>query len=103
MKNSDTITVTTHEDGTPYTGTIIDYHDDGRIEAERTFKDGLLDGPFKHYSENGIVDMEGTFNNYGKIEGCLKSYGKNGEIVSEAHYKDGTLDGFHKNYHKNIK
>ena len=98
MKNSDTITVTTHEDGTPYTGTIIDYYDDGSIEGERTFKNGLLDGPFKHYNENGIVDMKGTYNNYGKMEGCFKYYGKNGEIISEETYKNGVKNGVFKFY-----
>ena len=98
MKNSDTITVTSNEDGTPYTGIIIDYYDDGSIEGERTFKDGLLDGPFKHYNENGIVDMKGTYNNYGKMEGCFKSYEQNGEIKSETTYKDGVKNGVFKVY-----
>lgn len=41
--------------GEPYTGPVIDYHDNGTIKLKGYFKDGLRTGKWTYYSNSGTL------------------------------------------------
>ena len=98
MKNSDTITITTNENGTPYTGTLTENYDNGIIHSQRTFKDGYLNGPFKIFYPDGRIFCEGSYNKFKRYEGIFKQYDDNGHLKIEESYIDGIKNGRFKFY-----
>ena len=65
-----------------------------------TLREGILDGLYKIYHENGQLKHEGTYKD-DKVDGLVKFYYENGQLKEEGTYKDGKLDGTYKWYHKN--
>ncbi len=37
----------------PFTGNVVDFHDNGQLQYSFSFKDGKVDGTPKEYSKNG--------------------------------------------------
>ena len=73
-------------------GLIKEYHDNGQLKSERTYKDGKLDGLIKEYHDNGQLKSEITYKD-GKKNGPYTWYWDNGNISDQGAYKDGKLDG----------
>lgn len=117
-----TDTECTDLNGNPITG-ILKMHDDGKVKAEMSFKNGQLDGVSKFYNKNGNIQSEETYihgerievkeyyeNNQistemlfkdGKIEGLVKYYYESGALRCTMHYKNGELEGTSKCYYEN--
>ena len=68
-------------------GTVVQYFDNGNLKAERHFKDGKLDGPYKIFYENGQLKLEGSYRN-DQMNGVFKRYNPQGQLVSEEVYED---------------
>jgi len=49
------------KDGTPFTGLHRDYHDNGQLAGEATFKDGKPEGLLRSWDDNGQLKFEGTY------------------------------------------
>ena len=49
--------------GTSFTGIGFDMFNKEQFERELTYKDGVLDGPFKTYELDGSVHLSGYFKN----------------------------------------
>ena len=51
-------------------GPWVSYHENGQLLSEGAFKNGLREGPLVHYTSDGTVDEEltGTFKNGVKVE-----------------------------------
>lgn len=110
---------------TPFTGTVVDYHDNGQLEWRTHFKDGKLHGLAEAYDEDGnptTIDvwkdgkpLKGTFYAYyengqlrvkgnykdGEFDGLLEECYENGQLFYKTNYKDGEFDGLHERYYKN--
>jgi len=90
---------------TPFTGTSIEFFENGQPKEKRDYKDGKEDGPYEMYHENGQVEKRGHVED-GKEEGLWEHYFKNGQFyklikvrvdpekphgLSELFYEDGLL------------
>lgn len=60
----------------------------GRASQELNYKNGVLDGPFKEYSDRGKLAKAGTFKD-GKQDGLLQFYDEDENLMMEYTYKDG--------------
>ena len=77
----------------PFTGEVT-----GQRQGQ--FKDGLREGPWVSYHENGQLWMKGDHKN-GEWDGPWVYYWDNGQLRTESNYKDGELDGPWVYYHEN--
>lgn len=80
----------------------IFYHENGKIEVDAHYKDGLLNGARKSYFDNGQLNEEENYQN-GKLNGIRKVYLENGILSQELNYKEDLEDGLRKIYHDNGK
>jgi len=62
---------------TPFTGVVVDYHDNGQLKLERNYKAGKPDGPLEAFYENGQLHWRENTKD-GKREGLLEYYNENG-------------------------
>ena len=75
--------------GTPFTGTIEGYWDNGMIKFKGIYEDGKVYQE-KSYYENGQLESEENFNGspWDK-DGEQFYYSENGELKNKSIYKDG--------------
>ena len=77
--------------GTPYTGKIIRYYSNGKVEWENSYTEGVADGDFLTFFENGNIESKSKFKN-GVKDGGFECYCKNG-AKEKGSYKKGKLNG----------
>ena len=79
----------TYREGYHQDGPWDFYHDNGKLESKRTFKDGKMVGPWVGYHKNGKLQYKGTY--------------KDGEKVGPwvFYYRDGTVDEKYTGTYKN--
>lgn len=65
-----------------YTGIFIIKYENGNIEEERRYKDGLFHGELKYYYKTGQLASISIYNN-GIKDGIFKYYTKDGELSHE--------------------
>lgn len=75
------------------------YYPKGEIAEETNYKDGIKDGPYKKYTEKGIVLEEVVFKN-GEIDGIGIYRDPDGNIVSKGPYVNGLKKGIWEFYEK---
>lgn len=68
----------------PFTGKSKRYYESDDCDGYReiTYRNGLEDGPFKTYDEDGLLLFEGSYKN-GLEEGPYKKYYENGGVEKE--------------------
>ena len=78
------------EDGQTYSGPVFDFFpgDSTQISGRFTLKDGVEDGPFESYHENGQLRRRGTYKD-GVEDGPVEEYYDNGQLYEKGAYKDG--------------
>ena len=74
------------------------YYDNGNIETERTFVDGVEHGPAKGWFESGELEFE-AFKENGLAQGLVKNYYENGNLRIETNYIDQVKEGDEKLYY----
>lgn len=79
-------------DGTAFSGTIQEKHDNGVLKMTASVEEGLLQGSVFFYSEEGKMIEKGSYN-AGKKNGTWIQYNVKGAVTGEAHYVDGQKDG----------
>ena len=52
---------------TPFTGVMVEKHENGQKKLERTFKDGKKEGPITRWYKNGQKLVEGTYKDGKKV------------------------------------
>ena len=67
------------------------------LKIEGTYKNGNLDGEYKHYYENGQICKYCFYKN-GNLDGEYKRYYENGQIYVHKFYKNGEINGEYKYY-----
>ena len=80
-------------------GNYLMVNKDKGDKEERTYKNGVFEGPYKYYFNDGSIG-EGTYKN-GEAEGLHTLYYENGQIRVEVTYRNGKLEGAYKEYYKN--
>lgn len=76
------------------------YFPSGQIDGELNYKDGIHDGTFKYYYEDGTLKQQGNYVQ-GNIEGILNSYYPTGALKEEVTHVDGLTQGIFKEYNEN--
>jgi TonB family protein len=68
-------------------GSLMIYSPDSNrmLMVESNYKNGLLDGMYKQYSNNGTIEIEGQFMN-GFMVNQWKAYDKDGKCVKDNYY-----------------
>jgi len=119
--NEETDVFSTPGTHTPFNGPVVSHGDNGKIELIGVLKNGLRDGhwteynedgtrasegdyrnnqevgPWKYWFENGTLQCEGSYEN-GYPSGIWKTYFADGKPESEGIYRDGKKDGPWKSY-----
>lgn len=68
------------------------------MQAEMTIKEGKKEGSQKRYYENGQIHTEEYFI-ADKLDGIYKGFHKNGILQTEITYKNGKKEGFSRIYY----
>jgi antitoxin component YwqK of YwqJK toxin-antitoxin module len=82
-------------EGELYSGKYVKYYGDdgyGDVKAQGSYKDGVMDGLWEYYYENGQLYSKGTFLN-GEFEGAWEYNYENGQLLSKGSYQNGEKDG----------
>lgn len=75
-------------------------NEDGSM-VEVYYLTGLKEIIWKGYSDKGILEEVGIYNNIKKKEGNWKFYWENGQLCDEGFYKNDERDGSWKSYYEN--
>ena len=81
-------------------GPWVSYHENGQLLSEGAFKNGKTEGPWVLYYDNGRLSMKGTFKN-GKYEGPWVFYHNNGQLEMKGDFKNGDREGLWIDYYDN--
>jgi hypothetical protein len=79
---------------------VREYHANGKLKSEQSFKEGKLEGIFKVYYDSGSLRKVGFYKN-GKREGPFKTYYENGKVVIDEFFMNGKQEGPFRTYYKN--
>ena len=64
---------------TPFSGRVVSYYENGRLEEKANYKDGKEDGLWEYYFENGQLQGKGNYKD-GKEDGLCEYYFENGQL-----------------------
>jgi antitoxin component YwqK of YwqJK toxin-antitoxin module len=85
----------------PFTGTAYSYFPDGTtIFTKSDFAEGKQNGEYVEYFQNGQINYKYSFKN-GIEDGEWVWYNEEGNLLKKAIYKDGELNGEWITYHSN--
>ena len=73
---------------TPFTGSAVEYDENGQLYSKINYKDGKKDGLSEFYMENGQLVVKSNYKD-GELDGLLEWYFWDGSIVDKKNYKDG--------------
>ena len=87
-----------------YCGVSRTYYDDAKTNLRQEYfaNVGKIEGIYKSYWENGQLEVEVNYIN-GLMNGIYKSYWNNGQLWEEVNYIDGKKEGIYKSYYQNGK
>ena len=77
---------------TPFTGSVMEYYENGQLKIRENFKDGKEEGLSEYFHENGELEFRGNVKE-GKEDGLWESYHENGQLESRGNLKEGESDG----------
>ncbi len=80
-------------------GKFTVYNEDGKIQEEATYTNGILSGKRYLYHPNGKVEIEETYDDKGVMNGPYKTYFASGLLELEKEYKDNIILGAIKVYY----
>ncbi|MDB9854081.1 hypothetical protein OAC91_02475 [Candidatus Marinimicrobia bacterium] len=89
----------------PYTGEVFELHDNGNKKLDGYYKDGLMNGDWVGWSENGQKEWEGSFDGSKVLEKIKFSYDDNGQKLTEDYYdnEDIYIDSRYFNNDRSLK
>jgi len=71
----------------PFTGILFSNHPNGQINSWQNFIDGIGEGEWINYYDNGNYKEVGNYEQ-NKVAGSIKKYYQNGKLKAEGTYKD---------------
>lgn len=82
-------------------GKNLVYFENSRVKIKEYYNDeGLVDGSYEEFFENGQLNITGQFKR-GLKEGVWKEFYENGNLYEENFFELNQLDGMQKVYHPN--
>ena len=75
-------------DNLPLTGTVFYHYNNGQLAYERSYQNGLLDGPSRSWYENGQLSSEGTLKQ-DQLHGLVRAWFPDGGLEYERSYEMG--------------
>ena len=85
---------------TPFTGTYVDFYENGQLLWMGNLKDGKQQGLWKGYYENGQLMNRGNYKD-GELDGLSERFDENGQLEMRGTYKNGKQDGLFEYYYEN--
>ena len=77
---------------TPFTGSSVDYYDNGQVEFKINYKDGKQDGLLESYYKNGQLESKVSYKD-GRQDGLSESYDEHGQLEEKLCFKSNkTID-----------
>lgn len=73
-------------------------YSNGKLSEIVTYVNGIANGPYKHFFENGVVSLQGNLKN-GLYDGAWETYQSDGTLSTRTNFKDGKRDGVSESYH----
>ena len=71
---------------TPFTGSVMEYYENGQLKSRENFKDGKEEGLSEYFYENGELEFGGNLKE-GKEDGLWEIFYENGQLKSRENYK----------------
>jgi antitoxin component YwqK of YwqJK toxin-antitoxin module len=72
----------------PYSGSVFDFHENGQKKFNGRYRNGIKNGKWKWWNEDGVIDSTGSYKN-GLMHGQWKFYFSNGNLEGKGQYRDG--------------
>ena len=82
----------------PFNGTSILKYNNNTIAEAIDYKNGIKNGVFKKWFEDGTLSFEAFYAN-GQLHGVSKSWWSNGNLRSESNYINGKANGIQKQWY----
>jgi antitoxin component YwqK of YwqJK toxin-antitoxin module len=79
--------------GSLFSGTFKEFYQSGKIRAENSVRDGLLDSISSFYYENGARKEQRSYK-AGKKDGTWITWSEAGIKTAEANFKEGLKEGY---------
>ena len=83
------------KEGELLTGVVFGNFNNGKLEFEENYKDGLKNGFDRQWTKNGQLVYERSYIN-GKRNGTYKDWDKKGQLRWEKEYENGLKNGIEK-------
>ena len=82
---------------TPFTGTCVQYHPNGKKSFEGQYKNGRTCGTCKWYYDNGQIKEQVQYildkDNWSRPDGKCIQWFSNGKIMEVVNYREGSYEG----------
>jgi hypothetical protein len=88
------------DDGTVFSGHIVEHHPDGTLKSRLSVQLGILEGLAERWHTNGTLEMSETFHE-GKVHGLRTKWYPSGAKLSESTLVDGKMEGVFFAWHEN--
>jgi len=85
-----------------YHGYYKEYHPNGKLKSEATYRNGIKEGKEKQWHKNGQLSVQVSYIN-GEMEGEYKEWHNNGQLGVEVTYINGEKEGEYKEWYNNGK
>lgn len=76
------------------------YFQDGTVEIEENYVEGVIQGPYHTYYKNGKPNVSCNYN-HGVLEGLVRKFYNTGELMEEVTFQDNVENGPFTEYYKN--
>ncbi|RDC63669.1 hypothetical protein AHMF7616_02277 [Adhaeribacter pallidiroseus] len=67
---------------------VITYHENGKVQSETEYKNGLKNGAFKQFYTSGQPEITGNYR-YNRQIGTWKYFDESGKIIKNTVYRNG--------------
>ena len=85
---------------TPFTGTSVEYYENGQLHLRKEYKDGKKHGLWEEYFENNQLMTTGYFTN-GVMDGLWESFYENGNVFERGTVSNGIKEGLFEEFSEN--
>jgi antitoxin component YwqK of YwqJK toxin-antitoxin module len=85
---------------TPFTGTSVEYYEDGQLHLRKEYKDGKKHGLWEEYFANNQLMTTGNFTN-GVMDGLWESFYENGNVFERGTLSNGIKQGLFEEFNEN--
>lgn len=80
-----------------------EFYEDGQMRSEGNYRQGKQIGKWRYYHPNGNLEQEGNFNNQGNADGNWVWYYDDTKVLREENFLNGQTEGIFTEYDENGK